>query len=86
MGVGLLDGVTIATYRCVRPQLPEALRSLVHQLLRMGNEQDTTTTTLCIQNSGCGFARAGCVVKERNGLAVVPHFLQCFQGRLLVLL
>ena len=67
-----------------RPDLSKGLFCLRCQLQGVDQKQRAPTHCLGVRCSLDGFAYAGCMVQQRNGLAVLTHLLQVLGGFLLV--
>ena len=67
-----------------RPDLGESLFCLRCQLQGVDQKQRASAHCLGIRCCRDGFAYAGCMVQQRNGLAVLTHLLQVLGGFLLV--
>ena len=85
-GVALFHALHVAAHRDPRPQCPEGLGGLIHQLYRVGQKQRALSKSFGIHDGSHCFAGASGVVEQGNGFKVTAHFLQSCQGLLLVLL
>ena len=68
-----------------RPDLSKGLFCLRCQLQGVDQKQRTSAHCLGIRCCRDGFSYAGCMVQQRNGLAVLSHFLQVLGSLLLVI-
>ena len=68
-----------------RPDLSKGLFCLRCQFQGIDQKQRTSAHGLGIRCCRDGFAYAGCMVQQRNGLAVLTHLLQVLGGLLLII-
>ena len=82
----MFHALHVAAHRDPRPQCPEGLGGLIHQLYRVGQKQGALAESLGIHDGSYCFPSASGVVEQGDGLKVAAHLLQSRQGLLLVLL